>query len=287
MEISDLRIFQTVAELGSVSKAAKELNYVQSNVTARIQQLELKLGTELFYRHRRGMSLNPEGKKLLGYTQKILAMMEEIKLAFQDEEDPSGPLLVGSVETVSCLPDILSAYHKKYPRVDLSLMTGVTEHLIRDVLQYELDGAFVSGPVQHPELVQEPLIEEELVLIARAEGGPRSLAECSTRPLLVFRSGCGYRSRLVQWLGSQGITPTKIMEFGTLETILAVVASGLGVSLVPRPTVSRLEKDGKIRCFSIPDDYATVSTVFIHRRDSHMAGTMKKFLETIEAHRAG
>lgn len=124
MEISDLRIFQAVAELGSVSKAAKELNYVQSNVTARIQQMELKLGTELFYRHRRGMSLNPEGKKLLGYTQKILAMMEEMKLAFQDEEDPSGPLLVGSVETVSCLPDILSAYHKKYPRVDLSLMTG-------------------------------------------------------------------------------------------------------------------------------------------------------------------
>ncbi|USG67155.1 LysR substrate-binding domain-containing protein [Brevibacillus ruminantium] len=285
MEISDLRIFQAVAECGSVSKAAKTLSYVQSNVTARIQQLELKLDTELFYRHRKGMTLTADGKKLLAYSQKILAMMEEVECAFQNDEDPSGPLLVGSVETVSCLPSILSLYHKKYPRVDLSLMSGVTEHLIQDVLQYELDGAFVSGPVQHPEIVQELLIEEELVLIAKAEGGPQTLEECSSRPLLVFRSGCGYRARLVQWLKSRGVEPTKIMELGTLETILAMVASGLGVTLVPRATISRLEHEGSIRLFSIPADYATVSTVFIYRRDSHTTGAMKRFLETLHLFR--
>ncbi|WP_051968047.1 LysR family transcriptional regulator [Brevibacillus thermoruber] len=285
MELSDLRIFQTVAEHGSVSRAARELNYVQSNVTARIQHLERKLGTSLFYRHARGVTLNPDGRKLLAYAQKILAMMDEMEKAFQDEENPSGPLLIGSVETVSCLPAILSVYCRRYPRVDLSLVTGVTEHLVSEVLAYELDGAFVSGPIEHPEIVQELLTEEELVLITSGDGAPHSLDECKTRPLLVFRSGCGYRARLVQWLAAEGITPARIMEFGTLETILAVVASGLGVSLVPRAAVAHLEAAGRIRCHSIPREFGSVSTVFIRRRDAISSSSMRKLLETIRGFR--
>jgi DNA-binding transcriptional LysR family regulator len=285
VELSDLRIFQTVAEHGSVSRAARELNYVQSNVTARIQHLERELGTSLFYRHARGVTLNPDGRKLLAYAQKILAMMDEMEKAFQDEENPSGPLLIGSVETVSCLPAILSVYCRRYPRVDLSLVTGVTEHLVNEVLAYELDGAFVSGPIEHPEIVQELLTEEELVLIASGDGAPHSLDECKTRPLLVFRSGCGYRARLVQWLAAEGITPARIMEFGTRETILAVVASGLGVSLVPRAAVAHLEAAGRIRCHSIPREFGRVSTVFIRRRDAITSSSMRKLVETIREFR--
>ncbi|TPG82454.1 LysR family transcriptional regulator [Brevibacillus laterosporus] len=280
MEISDLRIFQTVAEEGSVSQAAKRLNYVQSNVTARIQQVEKELGTSLFYRHRRGVTLNEDGRKLLGYTQKMLALMEEMQQSFQTSEDPSGPLLIGSVETVSALPMILASYHKQFPRVDLSLVSGVTQHLVSDVLHYQLDGAFVSGPIQHPDIVQEHVMEEELVLVAAR--GIHSLEECKRKPLLVFRSGCGYRARLTQWLSTQGITPTKIMEFGTLETILAVVESGLGISLVPKSTVLRLHSEGNIGHFTLPEGYNQVTTVFIRRKDSFLTNTMRCFLNQID-----
>lgn len=70
LELKDLEIFQMVADKGTVSEVAKELNYVQSNITSRIQKLETELNTALFNRHRRGMSLTPEGKKLLTYSKK-------------------------------------------------------------------------------------------------------------------------------------------------------------------------------------------------------------------------
>lgn len=148
MELRDLQIFQSVADQGSVSSAAKELNYVQSNVTARIKQLENELKTPLFYRHKRGMTLTAEGRKMLVYVNKILQDVDELKQVFLDSETPSGILKIGTVETVSTLPTILSSYYKSYPNVDLSLQAGLTEELIREVLDHQLDGAFISGPIK-------------------------------------------------------------------------------------------------------------------------------------------
>src|SRR5690606_13269233 len=127
MELKDLEIFQLVAEKGTISEVAKQLNYVQSNITMRIQKLEQELNTPLFNRHRRGMTLTPEGKKLLSYSQKILLLTDEMKKAVQNDEEPSGKLDIGTVETVIHLPKILSSFIKRYKHVDLSIFTGVTE----------------------------------------------------------------------------------------------------------------------------------------------------------------
>ena len=86
MEFKDLEIFQTVAQKGTVTEAAKELRYVQSNITSRIQKLETELNTPLFNRHNRGMSLTPEGKKLLVYCEKILSLTNEMKKVVQSKE---------------------------------------------------------------------------------------------------------------------------------------------------------------------------------------------------------
>src|SRR5699024_8818558 len=136
MEFQDLEIFQKVAETGTITGAAKELNYVQSNVTSRIRKLEKELNTPLFNRHNRGMSLTPEGKKLLVYSEKILSLSKEMKKVLQSKDEPSGKLEIGSVETVYKLPYILSAYNKKYENVELSLYTGVTEKLQDEVLHH-------------------------------------------------------------------------------------------------------------------------------------------------------
>src|SRR5690606_34005514 len=120
----------------------------------------------LFNRHRRGMSLTPEGKKLLTYSQQILALKEEMYHAVQKNEEPSGKLEIGTVETVIHLPIILSSYVKKYQNVELSLFTGVTQSLVADVLQHKLDGAFITETDPHPDLVFHDVFQEELVLIS-------------------------------------------------------------------------------------------------------------------------
>jgi DNA-binding transcriptional LysR family regulator len=281
MEIKDLRIFQSVAYHHSISKAANELNFVQSHVTARIKYLESELQTQLFHRHSRGTTLNSEGKKLLSYSENILRMVDEMVKALQDADSPSGSLDIGTVETVIKLPSILCAYHKHYPNVDLSLITDVTTELLDQVIKRKLDGAFVTGFGAHPDLEQTEVFKEELVLISANED--ISEENLKKKPLLVFNSGCSYRIRLENWLKDEGVISAKVMEFGTLETILGSVVSGLGISLVPRSSVSNLEMDGIIQCHYIPEKYSSITTVFIRRADSYLTNTMKKFIDTIEA----
>ncbi|WP_172370409.1 LysR family transcriptional regulator [Sporosarcina jiandibaonis] len=280
MEFKDLEIFQMVAEKGTISAAARELSYVQSNVTARIQKLEVELNTPLFNRHNRGMTLTPEGKKLLVYSEKILSLTNEMKKVIQSREEPAGKLEIGTVETVIQLPHILSAYNKKYQDVDLSLFSGVTEKLQEDVLNHKLDGAFVTETELHPDLVAHDVFKEELVLISDTK--ETSLDELKNEPFLCFSEGCGYRARLERWYKDQNFKPQKVMEFGTLETILSSVTVGLGVTFVPKSAVTHLEEKRLIQCHTLPKKYSEINTIFIRRSNAYLTSTIEKFIETIE-----
>lgn len=282
MEIRDLQIFRSVADYGSVSKAAAELNYVQSNVTARIKQLEKELGTPLFYRHKRGMTLNAEGRKMLTYVNKILQDVQELKQVLGNHGNPSGILKIGTVDTVRTLPTILASYYKKYPNVDLSLQAGLTEELIKDVLEHRLDGAFISGPIKHPLIEQYDVCTEKLVLVTQNKAF--HIEEFITEPLLVFNQGCGYRSKLERWLKDEGLLPKRVMEFNILETMLHSVALGLGITLVPQSAVKHLSTTGKVYCHSIPEKYGNFSTVFIRRKDAYMANSIQSFLQIVKEH---
>jgi len=283
MEFKDLEIFQLVAEKGTVTEVAKDLNYVQSNITSRIQKLEAELNTPLFNRHRRGMILTPEGKKLLAYSEKIFLLTDEMKRAVLNKEEPIGKLEIGTVETVYHLPNILSSYIKSYENVDLSLITGVTEKLEEKVLNYKLDGAFITASNVHPDLEAYDVFNEELVLIT--ESRKNTLEGLKDEPFLCFKKGCGYRARLEKWYEQEGAMPEKVMEFGTLETIIRSVAMGLGVSFVPRSAVAHLEKSGEIACHQLPSEYSKVKTVFIRRADAYLTTTIEKFIETIQHNR--
>lgn len=286
MELRDLEIFMTVAEHGNVSGAARALSYVQSNVTARIQRLEAQLSTPLFHRHNRGMILTPEGKKLRSYAEKLLAMASDMKHAFLDTDTPAGKLDIATVETVIQLPHILSTYNHKYQNIDLTLTTGVTEQLVDEVLNYRLDGAFVTarGSTVHPNLVQYEVFEEQLVLIS--DRHPITLDEIKEKPFLVFKSGCGYRAKLEEWLRDQQVSASKFMELGTLETILGSVYAGLGVSFVPHSTVKHHEARGLIQCHPLPEEYSKIKTVFIRNKEAFLTSTVEKFIDTIEETKA-
>src|SRR5689334_14215676 len=101
MDASDLKVFEAVARLGGMSRAAAELNTVQSNVTARIRALEEELGTALFERHSRGASLTRAGQRLLPYADRVARLLAEAQSAAKDEGTPRGLLTVGSLETTA------------------------------------------------------------------------------------------------------------------------------------------------------------------------------------------
>lgn len=280
MEFKDLEIFQLVAEKGTITGAARELNYVQSNITSRIRKLEAEMKTPLFNRHRRGMSLTPEGKRLLTYTSKLLSLKEDMEQSVQTDQEPSGKLEIGTIESVIHLPKILSSYVKQYKKVDLSLFTGVTVSLVSDVLNHKLDGAFVTERNFPSDIISHNVFEEELVIVS--DTNLSSLEALQDKTVLCFSEGCGYRARLMNWFKDQHMKPSKVMEFGTLETILRSAVVGLGVAFVPISEVKKLHEERQLYFHSLPEQYSKIRTVFIRRKDTHLTPTIQKFIDTIE-----
>ncbi len=270
MDLAALRIFKAVAEEGSVTRAAARLNRVQSNVSARLTQLEQALGVALFHRSGRRLLITAEGARLLDYADRLLQLADEAAAAVQGRHTPSGKLQIGAMETTAAarLPLVLAAFHRQHPEVDLLLDTGPTDYLVQAVLQHRLDCALVAAPVARPELAQLALFEEELVLLTDLAHGPVATPhDVARKALLVFRAGCSYRRRLEAWFGDAGVGVARVAEFGTFEAIIGCVAAGMGVALMPKEVLRQRSLAHSIRAHALPPALASVTTVLVWRRD--------------------
>jgi|tagenome__1003787_1003787.scaffolds.fasta_scaffold20669232_2 DNA-binding transcriptional LysR family regulator len=281
MDADDLRVFEAVARLGSMNRAAAELNTVQSNVTGRIRALEAELGVPLFHRHARGVSPTAAAQRLLPYAGRVRRLLADARAAVQDDGTPAGPLVIGSLETTAAmrLAPLLAAFASAYPEVDLSLRTGTTCELIDDVLGHRIEGAFVCGPVDHPELEADIVFREELVaLTAPGIACLDDLVATGDFRIVVLRAGCSYRLRLEAWLAQRGSVGIRVLEFGTLEAILACVGAGLGMTLLPRALVENARRTGQVGVHALPPEDAMVETVFVRRRDGYLSSALDAFL---------
>ena len=277
----DLRIFDAVARSGAIGRAAAKLNTVQSNVTTRIRQLEQELGVSLFDRHSRGVVLTAAGMRLQPYALGVLELMEDARKAARDDGAPKGPLSLGTLETTAALrlPPMLTAFAQAYPEVDLSLATGTTAGLIDDVLARRLEGAFVVGPVDRPDLIAEPVFVESLVLLtAPAVTDLDALRGSKDLKIVVFRLGCSYRQRLEMILAKRGLVGLRVLEFGSLEAIIGCVAAGIGVTLLPKGTFEPALRARLVAQQPLSRADASVETVFVRRADAYASSAMTAFV---------
>ena len=283
MELVDLVTFSTVARNGGITRAAEELNTVQSNVTQRVKALEAEIGTALFERHSRGMTLTGAGRRLFPYAQRMAALAREAVLAAQDDGEPKGPLAIGSMETTAAvrLPGLLAEFHRRFPKVTLALKTATTADLVTGVLDGTLDGAFVAAPIEHGDLITTVAFREELVLVmprrfaslaslraGTAESGPTAL---------VFRTGCTYRQRLEQLLTDLGWPSAARFELGTLDGMIGCVAAGMGVTVLPRAVVERSKQRDDVSIHALDAPWSRVDTLFIQRRSAHQYSALEGF----------
>jgi DNA-binding transcriptional LysR family regulator len=226
LDLDALHIFRTVAEEGGITRAAAKLNRVQSNVTTRVKQLEERLGTQLFQRHARKLTLSPEGRTLLAYADELLRLSHEAQAAVRSGT-PRGVFRIGTLESTAAtrLPPVLSKYHVAFPEVQVELATGTSGALVARVLAFELEAAFVAEPFTAEGLDMLHAFDEELVLISPKGARPSTV--------IAFPAGCSYRRRLEDWLGKESVVAARVMEFASYHAIIACVASGTGIAIVP------------------------------------------------------
>ena len=221
--LNALKAFEAAARHESFTRAAEELCVTQGAVSHQVKALEAEIGTPLFERHSRGMTLTGAGRRLLPYAQRMAALSHEAVLAARDDGEPKGPLAIGSMETTAAvrLPSLLADFHRRFPAVRLSLRTAPTADLVAAVLDGALDGAFVAGPIDHAELTAVPAFKEELMLVTARRWASLAALRAGTPEsgptALVFRTGCSYRQRLEQVFAEFGWPSAARCELGTLD----------------------------------------------------------------------
>lgn len=286
MDLDDIKVFREVALHGSMTQAAETLGYAQSSVTARIRKLEAALNVHLFYRNAKGVQLTPAGQIFLEQGLKITHLLEELYRRLSPDEAPGGLLRIGAMETTAAvrLPPLLKTYHSLYDKVELSLQTGTTEYLINQVLNYDLDLAFVAAPVSHPEITEMEAFNEEMVLVAEQGYAPQSIMEImKNRTILVFRTGCSYRALLERYLLENQSIPLRRFEFGSLEAIIGGVSSGMGISLLPRSVVESKLQSGDLAAYELPLHLRNCTTMLVQRKDAVQTAAMAHFMDLLGA----
>lgn len=284
MDVIDLKVVDAVARHGSMNKAAVELNTVQSNVSSRIRSLEDELGVSLFQRSAKGVQITPAGRRILPYAARLSKLLSDASAAARDNGRPSGVLEIGTLETTLALrlPLLIARFANAWPDVRPVVRTGTTQSLIQAVVDCKLEGAFVAGPVDHPELQAETVFQEELVLVtSRAVRTLEAVRAITHLKTVVFRIGCSYRQRMDSLLSGMGLLAPEPLEFGSIDGILACVAAGVGITLLPRGVVARAWQEGLVAVHEIPPTLSQVETVFVRRVDSHFSSALATFLESV------
>jgi len=267
MDLAALEIFRTVVDEGGINKAAARLHRVPSNVTTRVKQLEEELGTKLFVRDRKRLALSEEGRVLLAYANQLLRLSSEAQAALRNGK-PLGTLRIGALESTAAarLPPILSRYHRLYPDVQIELVTGTSGALVNNVHAQDIEAAFVAEPYNAAGLENQLAFVEEIVLITpKNHPRVRTARDIGNRTVIAFSDGCSYRRRLETWLGAGSIQPDRVMEFQSYHAIVACVAAGSGIAVVPRSVLAMTRARNQVNATSLPAATAKAKTQLVWR----------------------
>lgn len=287
MEIRNLKTYIEVCEKGSFTRAAQQMGYTQSTVTAQIKQLEEELGTALFDRNGKHIQLNAMGEQLLSYANRIVSLEEEAKNQFSDVETPKGTLRIGVIESVGAflLPDILKAYMEKYPLVDIEVRTGTTREISQMLCQNQIDLMLtLDDRVTSPDWICALEKKEDIVFLCSPEHPfafrkEVPLSEVVCENMLLTERKCNYRQTYEHICNMHGLCQRSSLEIGSTNTILDYTQNGLGLSLLPAFTVQSRMDAGLLSTFSIQEVQIDMLVQLIYRKSKYCSPAMYAFIQ--------
>ena len=243
MDLQALMYFRTVAEMGTISKAAAYLRIAQPALSRHIQKLEHSLGVELLQRSAKGVTPTVAGRQLLDKTADFEATLGHISREISSyAHEVVGPLNVGIQPSLSVniLPDLVRDFKAEHPRVELYVSAGYSTDLIDALLDESLDLAFVDTPSHTPrELITLPLWVETLHLIgpeAQSPGlfdrGPVSLADAFQLPLVLPTARYSVRRLIDAAAAREHLKAAPVLQVDGIDLIYALIRGGFGYTIL-------------------------------------------------------
>jgi DNA-binding transcriptional LysR family regulator len=255
MDLRQLEIVRTVAEKGSFTAAARALNVSQSAVSRQILLLEDELGEPLFLRLGRKVRPTAAGATLLDLGHRVLNDVRDTTAGIVEQhEHVAGTLHLGGGMTV-CLhvfPALLKEFRRRHRNVDVKLTTGATPMLLERLRGGALDVGLLTLPVEGADLVQTPVMREELLLVMPP--GHRLAGLRSVRPTdlvgqrwVLFERGSSTRRVIDEMMQREAIRPRVVLETDNAEILKALTAIGLGLTILPYQALAREARVGRLR----------------------------------------
>jgi LysR family transcriptional regulator, hydrogen peroxide-inducible genes activator len=253
--LSELRYLVAVADLRHFGHAAERCHITQSTLSTQLRKLEDFLGVTLFERGNRPITVTPIGESIVTRARRIIDEADQIcDLARQDEGLLSGSLRLGIIPTLSpyLLPPLLKALQQAHPQLRLVLREDMTANLIDALAAYEVDVLLLALPRDVEGLHALPLFDESFFVAF--PGGDRlgertaiTERDLAGRQLLLLAEGHCLREQALAICGQQprkDLSSLDLLRANSLETVCAMVAAGLGCTLLPALSVPRLTASG-------------------------------------------
>ena len=289
MELRNLITFMHVAEVGSFTKAAEQLDYSQSTVSFQIKQLEEELDCLLFERINHTITLTERGHELVAYAHKIRSLTDEFKENLNEEQTIKGHIHIVTPDSI-CEEMISKRYisfHKQYPDIsikfttaDTSVMFDMLDHNEADLIMTLDSHSYNKDYVIAKE---EPLsmhfvVNSESTLTDRSE---LSIKDIINEPFILTEYGQGYRKVFDKELAKRSLEITPVLEIGRTDIITSMVAQSNMISYLPDFITQDMVKKGKLCYLNVTDFNAEIWKQLIYHKNKWMSKSLKAIIDYI------
>ena len=284
LDLRQVRAFLEVARTRSFTRAAAELYYAQSSVTAQVQSLERDLGLPLFNRLGRRIELTEAGRQFLSHAEKLVCAAEQARLSIQKDGRIVGPLVVSAAESLLTyrMPELLQTFQATYPDVQLTLHADVS-CATTAAQEPGVDLAVsIDEPIEAPQLLVQQLRRERMLAVVAAKhpfAGKNKImaAELTSQQILLTERVCSYRALFERTLAQEGGRVDRQLEFASVEALKQCAIARMGVAVLPELVVVAELQRGALVALPWPQKPIYVYTQLIRHRDKWFSPVMQAF----------
>ena len=280
IDIGDIKSFVTVAELKSITAAAHKLNYLQSNMTAKIKKIENHYDRQLFIRKPKGVELTQAGLHLYTQYKKMLFTWEETENKIYQQEMCLRFGTNTSLGGMRFYPSFSKLY-ETYPDLSVTMKTGGTAYIEDEILQGNLDIAYALGHPKHKNLQYIQKGKDELVIIGKNVINHQNFTDCLNHQNILFASeDCCYATTLEEIFSDYQLTKGELTHIFDHEALIHFTQLGMGIAVVAR---SLIKKFNIQYYMDIPEQYRNIGLYLIARSEHVFTPIEKQFIELNDA----
>jgi LysR family hydrogen peroxide-inducible transcriptional activator len=285
--LRQLRYFDALARHGHFGHAAEACAISQPALSMQIKEMEAALGGLLLERSARQVSLTRFGEELAGRVRDILRSVDELgDFARASRDRLAGRLRIGMIPTIApyLLPRIIANLTRMHPELDIQVRETLTPRLIQELAEGRLDTAIVALPVSEPSLTEVALFSENFLLVRprKDEGTPVPSREMLREMrLLLLEEGHCFRDQALSFCKTQSSRPRELLDANSLSTLVQMVSSGIGVTLIPEMAVPVETRSASVSVarFKNPQPSRTIGMVW--RKTSPLARQLLQISEAV------